>query len=208
MLGSTEFSFFIISSIVLIIAPGPDVIFLIAQSLQNSLKVGLAIALGLASGNLVHTLAAALGVTLVLQTNDYALTIIQYLGAAYLLYLAYLAITAKATNQENSNTPSKLPTSFFIRGLLMNILNPKVGLFFLAFLPQFIPETSKQPHTVMIILGLVFTTLVIIIFSSVAILTHHFRQHTFLNSINQRYLNWLSATVFIALSLHLLVKKF
>jgi len=208
MLGSTEFSVFVISSIVLIIAPGPDVIFLIAQSLQNSLKVGLAIALGLASGNLVHTLAAALGVTLVLQTNEYALSVIQYLGAAYLLYLAYLAITAKATNQENSNTLNKPPSSFFIRGLLMNILNPKVGLFFLAFLPQFIPEASKQPHTVMIILGLVFTALVIIIFSSVAILTHHFRQHTFLNSINQRYLNWLSATVFIALSLHLLVKKF
>ena len=115
MLGSTEFSVFIISSSVLIIAPGPDVIFLVAQSLQNSLRIGLAIALGLASGNLVHTLAAALGITLVLQTNDYALSIIQHLGAAYLLYLAYLALTANPASQEKSSTPSKPPASLTIK---------------------------------------------------------------------------------------------
>lgn len=208
IINSIEFNLFIFSSIVLIIAPGPDVLFLIAHSLNNGLKAGIAIALGLASGNLVHTLAAALGVTIALQANQYSLIVIQYLGATYLLYLAYLAIKSKRSENEKITPSSKLHISFFIRGILMNILNPKVGLFFIAFLPQFIPQGSQQTHVIMIVLGLIFTLLVVIIFTSVAVLTHQFKQHSFLQVINHRIFDWLSASVFIILSLHLLTKNF
>ena len=208
MIDSLDFSFFLISSIVLILAPGPDVLFLIAQSLQNGLRAGLAIALGLASGNLVHTLAAALGVTLALQTNQHALTVIQYLGAAYLLYLAYQALSATRTKESKKISFSKQHVSYFMRGVLMNILNPKVGIFFLAFLPQFIPAGTDQAHLVMMTLGLVFTLLVMIIFGSIAVLTHHFKQRSVLHTINYQFFNYLSAFVFIAIALHLLMAKF
>lgn len=88
----------------------------------------------------------------------------------------------------------------------MNILNIKVGLFFLAYLPQFIPENSQQPQIIMITLGSIFTLMVVIIFGSVAILTPLFRKHTLLKNADQRFFNWLSATVFVLLSLNLIIQ--
>ena len=207
-MNTIELNVFIISSIALIVAPGPDVIFLITHSLQHGLRVGLAIALGLAGGNLVHTLVVALGVATVLQSNDGALIAIQYIGAAYLLYLAYRAITPSNSSREAERKTYKSYRSFFMRGLLMNVLNPKVALFFLAFLPQFIPQGTQQAPQLMILLGFIFTSLVIVVFCSIATITAQLKQRTLLKSFNHRFFNWLSATVFIAISLHLLTNKF
>ena len=199
---------FLSASLILIIIPGPDLIFLVTQSLHNGIKAGLATALGLAGGNLVHTLAAVLGITLVLQTIPHAFTAIKFFGACYLLYLAYECITNSNANSNKTIATYDNHVSFFIRGLLMNILNPKVALFFLAFLPQFIPEDALHPSFLMMALGCLFTILVIIIFSSIVILSYQFKQHILTNNLNSRFLNLLSATVFIALSLHLLTSNF
>ncbi len=199
---------FIAASIVLIIFPGPDLIFLITQSLHKGIKAGLATALGLASGNLIHTLAVTFGLAIILQTNRHALIIIQSLGACYLLYLAYLAVAnSNQSNHEKSITHEQ-HVSFYIRGVLMNILNPKVALFFLSFLPQFISQHSTHAHTSMIFLGVVFTVLVIIIFSSVALITHQLKQYSLLNILSHKFFSWLCATVFIFISLHLLLSIF
>ena len=153
-------------------------------------------------------MAASLGVTIALQANEHAITIIQYLGAAYLLYLAYQALVSTHSKQNKKVSSSNQHVSYFIRGVLMNILNPKVGIFFLAFLPQFIPAGSSQAHLVMMTLGLVFTLLVMIIFGSIAVLTHYFKQRSVLHTINYQFFNYLSAFVFIAIALHLLMAKF
>ena len=203
MLDSIDLSLFILSSIVLIFAPGPDLLFLIAHSLNNSIRNAIALALGLASGNLVHTIAVTLGVTLALQTHKQVFLVIQYLGAAYLLYLAYKILTTTHSKKTKYQSLNNNHASFFMRGVLMNILNPKVGFFFLAFLPQFIPNDSSRPHVTMMLLGIIFTILVIIIFCSITVLTHQFKQHTFINLFHHRFFDWLSATVFIALSFHL-----
>lgn len=208
MLNSIDFSFFIFCSAVLILAPGPDLLFLITQSLHSNLRNALALALGLASGNLIHTIAVTLGVTLVLQANKYAFLTIQYLGAAYLIYLAYKTLTTTHAITINNDLLNNHQTSFFIRGVLMNILNPKVGIFFLAFLPQFIANDSSQPQMTIMVLGLIFTLLVIIIFSSITLVTHQFKQHTFLKLFHHRIFDWLSATVFILISLHLIANIF
>lgn len=199
---------YLTASLILIVAPGPDLIFLITQSIQQGTKAGLATALGLASGNLAHTLAAAFGITVAIQASPYAFTAIKILGACYLLYLAYLSATRPniESNKATANPESHLNS--FVRGILMNIFNPKVALFFLAFLPQFIPENTPQPNLAMIILGVLFASLVVIVFSATAILASHFKQYSILNNINSRIFNWLCATVFISLSSHLLLSNF
>ncbi len=181
-------------------------IFLIVQSLNHGIKAGLSTALGLACGNLVHTLAAVLGITLALQANTNALTYIRYLGAGYLLYLAYLTLKDDRRSSQQKTLSGQATSKFFSRGILMNILNIKVALFFLAYLPQFIPDTSQQPQMIMIVLGSIFTLMVMIIFGSVAIVTPLFRQHTLLQRTDQRFFNWLSATVFVLLSLNLMIQ--
>lgn len=206
MSSSIDFNIFIIASLALIIAPGPDLIFLVTQSLHNGLKVGLATALGLASGNLVHTLAAATGLTLIIQTNQYALVIIQYLGAGYLMYLAYLAIANNSSNQSRLKPAEQQHTSYFLRGLLMNVLNPKVALFFFAFLPQFITDHASNKPAGIIFLGITFTALVIVIFSIISFLASKVRRHTLVSVINHRYFNWLTATIFLCLSLNLIIR--
>jgi len=195
---------FFSTSLVLIIAPGPDVIYLITQSINNGIKAGLATAIGLASGNLIHTFAATFGITIALQSNTRILSAIQIIGACYLLYLAFLTIRKSNTTQDREITTYGNHVSYFIRGILMNVLNPKIALFFLAFLPQFIPANSNQTTTIMLALGFIFTLLVIIIFGLITLLTHHFKQHTFLKYINNKTFNWLSAAILISLSLHLL----
>lgn len=201
---ASQLAVFISASLILIIAPGPDVIYLITQSINNGVKTGLATALGLASGNLIHTFAATFGITIALQSNKQILSAIQITGACYLLYLAYIAIQKNNTTKDRKITSHENYVSYFIRGILMNVLNPKIALFFLAFLPQFIPANSNQASAAMLALGLIFTLLVIIIFGLITILTHYFKQHTLLKYIDNKIFNWISATVLISLSLHLL----
>jgi len=125
------------ASILLALAPGPDIIFVLTQSMTKGSRSGIVIALGLCSGLIFHTSAVALGVAVIFQTSIIAFTILKCVGAAYLLYLAYMAFKdASKSKLEAQNAPVDL-LSLYKRGILMNITNPKVSIFFLAFLPQF-----------------------------------------------------------------------
>ncbi|MEM0940921.1 MAG: LysE family translocator [Bacteroidota bacterium] len=165
---------FLGASAILSLMPGPDNIFVLTESLTKGQKNGIAISLGLGSGVLVHTLAAATGLSLIVQKSAIAFSIIKYAGAVYLLYLAYQAFKEKkpTLNLKPDNDIKKNKFLFLVRkGFLMNVLNPKVSLFFIAFLPQFTTRDGYNITIQMILLGLIFMVQAIVIFSLVAILS-------------------------------------
>lgn len=162
------------AAFLLALMPGPDNLLVMTESLTKSYKNGIALALGMNSGILIHTLAAATGVSLILQNSELAFTIVKLLGASYLLYLAWQAwkeekqsldlATAKSTPSSNN-----LPT-LFRQGFIMNVLNPKVSLFFIALLPQFITSNGYHPMYQMIVLGAIFMIIGAMVFSTIALL--------------------------------------
>lgn len=165
---------FIIASVLLTLMPGPDNLFVLTESLTKGQKNGISISIGLCLGVLVHTLAAATGLSIIIQKSALAFTIIKYLGAAYLFYLAYMAMKEKEPEINLSAKPSTESFQFLPlirKGFLMNVLNPKVSLFFIAFLPQFISSNGINVTVQMIILGLLFMVQALIIFGLISILS-------------------------------------
>ncbi len=164
---------FIGASIILTLMPGPDNLFVLTESLTKGQKDGIAISLGLSLGVLIHTLAAATGLSIIIQKSALAFSIIKYLGAAYLFYLAFKAFKEKKTDLDLKSPSHIEKTKIFPlvkKGFLMNVLNPKVSLFFIAFLPQFISPNGYNITLQMIILGLIFMSQAFLIFSTIAIL--------------------------------------
>lgn len=162
---------FLGASIVLSLMPGPDNILVLTESLAKGQKNGIAISFGLGVGILLHTIAAATGLSLIIQRSALVFSIIKYLGAVYLFYLGYQAYTEKkqALNIKSANIRKKNRVLFLVKkGFLMNVLNPKVSLFFIAFLPQFIVSNGWSIITQMIVLGLIFMLQAVVIFSLVA----------------------------------------
>ena len=165
---------FLGASIILTLMPGPDNIFVLTESLTKGQRNGIAISVGLACGVLVHTIAAATGLSIIIQKSVIAFSIIKYLGALYLFYLAYQAYNEKKPllNFNSSESKEKETITYLIRkGFLMNILNPKVSLFFIAFLPQFVSAKGFNVTLQMIILGLMFMLQAMVIFSGIAMLS-------------------------------------
>ncbi len=162
---------FITSSIMLILAPGPDIVFTITQGVTNGRKAGFFTAMGLCLGNSVHTMAAAFGLSIIFKTSEVAFVLFKTLGALYLFYLAFQAVKHRndplVVNQDKSNVKH---SSLLMRGFFMNILNPKVALFFLAFLPQFVNAQYGNIPLQMITLGLIFMVLVALIFGTLGYL--------------------------------------
>ncbi len=209
MINHPELNYFIIVSLLLIIAPGPDLTFLITQSFNHGAKAGFLTALGLASGNLMHTVAAALGISVIMQTSEIAFTGLKYIGVSYLLYLAYQSLASFNPNKSNQHqeTLNNGYTSFYKKGLLLNVLNPKIALFFLAFLPQFVPSTSTQQHFYIIFLGIIFTIMVVIIFGSISFLASRVNNTFHMNSISYKLFNRLTAITFILLAVNLFLSS-
>ena len=165
---------FIGASIILSLIPGPDNIFVLTESLTKGQKNGVAISIGLSLGVLVHTLAAATGLSIIIQKSAFVFSIIKYLGAGYLFYLAFMTLREKKTDFKlQSNTvPEEVKIKSLIKkGFLMNVLNPKVSLFFIAFLPQFISANGYDITLQMTILGILFMIQAFLIFLLVSFLS-------------------------------------
>ena len=199
----SELSFFIAASLLLIIAPGPDIIFLITRSLSNGPAAGVSTALGLACGNLVHTVAAVLGVSAVFQTSEVAFNGLKIAGVCYLVYLAYEAITQSTAIQFEEDHRSTQP-SLFMRGVLMNVLNPKVSLFFLAFLPQFVDTEAAPVWSQMMFYGIAFTVLVIIVFGCIGLFAGVIQSKFFTRQSKLGWFRWITATIYISLAIRLI----
>ena len=148
---------FLGASIILSILPGPDNIFVLTESITKGKRNGIGISMGLCLGVLIHTLAAATGLSIIIQESALAFSVIKYFGAIYLFYLAYSALKEKKTiiNLNSIEFPNKIKMYTLVRkGFLMNVLNPKVSLFFIAFLPQFISNDGYNITIQMIILSM------------------------------------------------------
>src|SRR5262245_12228349 len=159
MLGTHDLLLFILSGLLLNIAPGPDTAYIIARSTQLGWKGGVTAALGIGSGVLVHVTAAALGISALLATSATAFTVVKFLGAAYLMYIGARMLLGQWDRNRIGNslrTPSVGLRVVFRQGFMTNVLNPKVALFFLAFLPQFIDADAPSKAVSFLFLGAIF----------------------------------------------------
>jgi len=215
---------FAAAATVLILMPG-DNLFLMAQSMLHGRGKGLALALGLTLGNTAHTTAAVLGAAVIFQTSAAAFTVFKVLGVGYLLFLAWRTVRefggagggngdaaggadgGGGANGDGRAAHAAGRRSLFFRGLLMNVLNPKVSLFFLAFLPQFVPPGAEAPGVYMASLGGVFVLLTALIFSAIVLLSARIGALLRRNPAVNRCLAWLTASVFVALGLRLAVAE-
>ena len=152
----TKFALFIGVSWALILAPGPDMIYVITRGMAHGRRAGILSAIGVVCGILVHTTAAAFGLTFLLQTSAVAFLFVKSIGAAYLIYLGIQAWRDRTTFQLLPCTHPAKSSSLFLQGVLSNVLNPKIAVFFLAFLPQFVDRESAHIPLQMVILGLTF----------------------------------------------------
>ncbi len=198
-------SAFILATSALAIAPGPDNIFVLTQSIANGTKYGLSTTAGLISGCIVHTTLLAFGVSALIKENDKVFFIIKLFGAIYLLFLAYKVYRIKAhISITNTEMPKKSLGQLYIQGFTMNVLNPKVTVFFLAFFPGFL--FSKDLNTVIqfYILGLIFMMVTFFIFSSIAVLSGAIAAQIKRHSGIEVFLKWLQIVVFIGIAMFLL----
>lgn len=163
---------FLAAALLLTIAPGPDLLFVTAQSVSYGFKAGMATALGLCSGLLVHISAASFGVSAILYNSGVAFQAVKAAGACYLLYLAWQALREgrkkDGSEESGSEVPRLKPAALFRRGILMNVLNPKVAVFFLALLPQFVIPNGSSPAWQMTILGMIFLIQALVVFTIVS----------------------------------------
>ena len=161
MIGIHSYGLFLLTGVLLNLTPGQDTMFIIGRSLTGGLRSGIAAAFGIAVGTVFHTLAAAIGLSAILATSALAFMIVKLTGAAYLIYLGTKLLFAKSTNRELASSATPAPAdrrSAFLQGILTNLLNPKVALFFLAFLPQFIEPASSTKTLAFLALGATFIT--------------------------------------------------
>jgi threonine/homoserine/homoserine lactone efflux protein len=144
MIEPAKFALFISVSWALIISPGPDMIYVITRGMAHGRQAGILSAIGVVCGILVHTTATAFGLTLILQTSAFAFLFVKFIGAVYLLYLGVKAWRDKSTFLLQTSAPLAKSGALFWQGMLSNVLNPKIAIFFLAFLPQFVDKGSSR----------------------------------------------------------------
>ena len=156
MIEPVKFALFVGVSWALIIAPGPDMLYVITRGMAHGRRAGMLSAIGVVCGILIHTTAAAFGLTLIFQTSAFAFLLVKFLGAIYLLYLGTKAWRDKSTFSLQTSAPIAKSSELFWQGVLSNVLNPKIAIFFLAFLPQFVDKGSSHVTVQMVILGITF----------------------------------------------------
>jgi threonine/homoserine/homoserine lactone efflux protein len=205
MLGIHHYGWFLATAIVLVITPGQDTFFILGRSLSGGRASGIAAALGISAGSVIHTFAAALGLSALLATSPYAFMAVKFAGAAYLIYIGIRALLSRATGLpgQQPGGQSVGQWSAFRQGILSNVLNPKVALFFLALMPQFITGGSANKVGAFLALGLSFVALGVVWCVVLAIAAARLRGVFLRRPSMANVLNKIAGTMFIALGLRL-----
>lgn len=198
---------FFSASLLLALVPGPDNIFVLTQSIFQGKKSGLMIVLGLCTGLVFHTMAVSLGVAVIFQTSVIAFTVLKIIGAVYLLYLAWQIFNASSEKIDTKNNKLIDYKKLYFRGIIMNITNPKVSIFFLAFLPQFTNPTLGFVPFQMIFLGALFILATILVFGLIALLSGSLANVFNKSTNSQKILNKLASLFFVSLALKLAMTK-
>ena len=202
---------FFIAAIVVALAPGPDNLFVLAQSATHGAKAGFCIICGLCTGIMVQTGLLVVGVSALIAASPTAFFVIQCLGAAYLLYLAYKSFQVRAgtvkldAGGEVAQVPQSLSARrLYLRGIIMNLTNPKAILFALSFIPPAVKMDSPlSPSVQMLILGSEFVVATFIVFGTVALLAGAVKKFMLNSPKVNRNLNWFSGCVFVLLAVAL-----
>lgn len=194
---------FVIASVLLALVPGPDNIFVLTQSSVNGHKAGLLVTLGLCTGLIVHTTAVALGITAVLKTSYVAFTVLKIAGAMYLLYLAWRAFHASSEEINTGQSREVAGIKYYLRGVIMNVTNPKVSIFFLAFLPQFADPSRGPVIQQIFFLGMVFILVTLLVFGGIALLAGAVGAWLTNTPRAQTMMNRIAGAVFVAMALKL-----
>ena len=191
--------------VLLAFVPGPDLLFVLTEGMLRGRRAGLVATLGLCSGLVFHISAVTLGVAALVQASPAAFAALRYIGAAYLLYLAWRAFSSRnATRANNDGTPAALG-AIYRRAILMNISNPKVAIFFLAFLPQFAHPERGQVPVQMLILGGIFMICSLACFVVIALLADPLGAWLRRSPSRKAKLDVFAALIFVALSAKLIV---
>lgn len=209
MFGIINFETFLIAGIILNLTPGADTMYILGRSISQGKKAGVLSALGISTGSVFHIVFAALGLSIILAKSALAFDVVKYIGATYLIFLGVKSIVTKSNRKFELDKESKQISNkkIFASGVMTNILNPKVALFFLAFLPQFIDPNYAQNSLPFLILGLTFLftgtvwCLILALFASK--LSDRLRN-------NYRIKNWIdkiTGGVFILLGIKLALSK-
>ena len=201
----SQFFAFLSASIILTLAPGPDILYLLSTSLSSGWRSGAMLALGLCSGLIFHTFLVAGGVAAIIQASPFLFSLLKYAGAAYLLYLAYGSLNARGSLPLAASIAPNPRGSLYRRGLVMNILNPKVLIFFLAFLPQFIDSRRGDVTGQILLLGFIFGLQAYSIFLALSFLSKFVRQKILALPNFPRLMNRIQAATLLAISLLLLL---
>lgn len=207
MIDVSYFSAFLLTSLVILIAPGPDMAFIISRSVGEGRNAGIATALGMQVGVLVHICLAAFGLSAILMTSVWAFQIIKYIGAAYLIYLGIQSLKREKSINIISEKNTISVRKAFIQGAITDIFNPKVALFFLTFLPQFINPQISNPIDQFFIFGIIFSVMGLAVDIVTSVLASSLRQ---VLSKNKGILRWqqkISGFTLIGLGTWLALEK-
>lgn len=205
MFGIINYKLFILSGILLNITPGADTLYILGRGVSQGRKSAIISALGISAGCLVHTILAAFGLSAILEKSIFAFNIVKWIGALYLIYLGIKSFkTKEIVFENNENTQVISSKKIFLEGVITNVLNPKVALFFLSFLPQFISTNNNYGFIPFLILGFTFiitgTLWGLILSFSSSIMTNAMKKN---RNISSR-LNKITGIVFITLGIKLL----
>lgn len=207
MLDIQTLILFVMASTLLALAPGPDNIFVLTQSMVRGSKAGIVITLGLCSGLVFHTSAVALGVAVIFQTSVVAFTLLKFVGAGYLLYLAYLSFKDASKTKLSADKLSLSLGALYRRGILMNVTNPKVSIFFLAFLPQFTKPDLGNVTAQVFLLGATFMLCALVVFSLIALLAGRVGEWFSKTKRGESILNKVAGTIFGLLAIKLALSE-
>ncbi|HYC37328.1 MAG TPA: LysE family translocator [Usitatibacter sp.] len=160
---------FVAASALLALAPGPDIIYVLTRGMTQGRRAGFAAALGFASGCIFHTVLAAVGIAALIRSSELAFDVVRYAGAAYLIWIGIQALRHRSSFSIEGPNDSKALLTIYRQSVIGNMLNPKVTLFFLAFLPQFVDAQAGNVGWQMALLGVLFMLVTIVVFGAVAV---------------------------------------
>jgi threonine/homoserine/homoserine lactone efflux protein len=208
MFGIHDLGLFVVSGLLLNILPGPDSLLIMTRSATQGARAGCTAALGIGAGTFVHVFAAALGLSAILATSATAFSVVKYVGAAYILYMAIGLLRSKPRDAVAAATLAPLPyRKIFAQGFLTNVLNPKVAIFFLAFVPQFINADAPHKALAFILLGCIFNLNGMLWCNALALFTAHASARVKVSPLVSLWLNRATGGLFVWLGIKLAMAK-
>ena len=198
-----DIGLFLIASALLTIAPGPDIVYVLTRSITQGWRAGFAAALGFATGVIFHTALAALGIAALIRSSTFAFSLVRYAGAGYLIYLGIRILADRGAFRLAKDNADIALWTVYKQSVIGNALNPKVTLFFLSFLPQFINVNAGQVELQMVLLGVIFMLQTVLIFGAIAFFSGVIGEKLRSNSAIADRLNIFAGIIFIALGMRI-----